>query len=137
MVITGLYDFAPGSIFLVATGEEVWGTMERIEEQVVCALYKNRETSVRTGARITQTGILPFSPELEQCIDSKNVGKVFHGIGGCWGGKYNLGFNNCIHYALECWKQLGGTANWNDVCDGHDSFLFGTNDAGGRDCTIM
>ena len=119
------------------TSDRVWGTMERLGDQVICALYRNENASVRPGARVTQKGILPFSEVLEMYTEKIGVEAVFRGIGGNWNGPYDLKGNNCIHYALECWKRLGGKATWNEVVDGHDSFIPSENDAGGRKCILM
>ena len=115
------------------TSDRIWGTMERLENAVVCALYKHHDASVRIGANVTQTGILPFSPVLEMDItETIGVEDVFRGIGGNWNGPYHLTDNNCIHYALECWKKLGGKATWNEVVDGHHSFIPSNYDVGER-----
>ena len=119
------------------TKKKVWGTMERLGTGVVCALYDSESASVRSGARVTQTGFLPFSDQLEMYTRRINVDKVFRDIGGGWHGDYHLTDNNCIHYALECWERLGGKASWNDVVDAHDAFIPGDHDAAGRDCSIM
>ena len=119
------------------TGTRVWGTMERLGPGVVCALYRSESASVRSCARVTQTGLLPFSDQLEMSTKRLNVDKVFRDIGGGWNGDYHLTDNNCVHYALECWDRLGGKASWNDVVDAHDSFIPGDHDAAGRDCSIM
>lgn len=114
------------------TFDRVWGTMERLEDGVICALYKHENASVRSRARVTQTGILPFSKQLEMCTKGISVKEVFRGVGGNWNGPYHLTDNNCIHYALKCWENLGGKATWNEVVDGHDSFIPSANDPGGR-----
>ena len=115
------------------TRDKVWGTMERLEEGVVCALYKSERASVRKNARVTQTGLLPFSDQLEMLTEEAVCAEeVFHGIGGTWNGEYHLTTNNCVHYALECWEKLGGKASWNDVVDGHNSFFPGNHHPGGR-----
>ena len=115
------------------TGNKVWGTIEKLEDGPICALYKNERDSVRAGARVTQNGLLPFSEQLEMYIKVPICAeKVLK-----WNGNYHLSDNNCIHYALECWERLGGRATWNEVVDGHDSYLPGDYDAGGRDCNLM
>lgn len=119
------------------TSEKVWGTMERLEEEVICALYKNERASVRSNAHVTQIGMLPFSDQLEMYTKCIGVDEVYRGIGGRWNGDYHLTDNNCIHYALECWKRLGGNASWNEVVDGHESILLGDHDAAGRNCFLM
>ena len=114
----------------------IWGTMERLSDGPICALYKSEKESVRLGGRITQKGLLPLSDTLElTCTNNQNVNSVFLEIG--YNGAYHLTDNNCIHYALECWKSLGGKATWNEVVDGHNSYLPGDYDAAGRDCTVM
>jgi len=102
---------------------------------VLCIVV--RKSSVRSGSRITKTGILPWSPELQVTVNSKTAGTVFKGIGGGWNGSYHPLQNNCIHYALKCWMELGGKATWNDVCDGNNSILFDDDDPGGRECILM
>ena len=115
-------------------GATVWGIFERLAfpPRVVCSLYESEEYSIRETARITKTGVLPFRHLLDTKVPSTNVEALFNGIGGCWNGDYNAADNNCIHYALECWKRLEGSANWNQVCDGHSTILNNKNDPGGR-----
>ena len=116
-------------------GNRVWGTMEKLGDGPVCALYKSEEESVRSGARVAQKGLLPFSDKLERYTTNRTVRSVFRGIG--YNGDYHLTDNNCIHYALECWKSLGGKATWNEVVDAHNSYLPDNYDAGGRECIVM
>ena len=113
--------------------DKVWGTMERLEEGVVCALYKSERASVRKDAQVTQVGILPFSNNLEMLTKTDiSVAEVFHGVGGRWNGEYDLTTNNCVHYALEIWKELGGKAAWNDVVDGHNAYFPGNHNPRGK-----
>ena len=117
-----------------SSGATVWGIFERLASppRVVCSLYENEMLSIRETARITKTGVLSFRPILDIKVPSINVDTIFCDIGGCWKGNYNAYDNNCIHYALECWKRLEGNTDWNQVCDGHSTILHNNNDPGGR-----
>lgn len=95
---------------------KVWGILERGYDGVVCALYKSDRESLRTEAKVVEIGWLSTKLTLENL--SLSLEDVFRGIGGRWKGKYHLINNNCIHYALECWRRLGGRASWDDVVGG-------------------
>ena len=88
MVIIDSYVFALSSRITQELAR-VWGTMERLGDGVMCALYDSEGASICSGARITQTGLLPFSDQLEMCTKCISVDEVFHGIGGGWNGKYS------------------------------------------------
>lgn len=101
---------------------KVWGILERIEDGIICALYKSERESLRSDACVAgfpASNFLAWPKPVE--LDDVHIGveEVFRGIGGQWNGKYHLIKNNCIHYALECWRWLGGNAEWDDVVDGN------------------
>ena len=101
MAIIDIFHFAQLQCY-PGTSERIWGTIEKLENGPMCALYRNESDSVRAGARVTHNGFLPFSEQLEMHIEEPIcVGKVFR-----WNGRYNLTDNNCIHYALGCWGSL-------------------------------
>ena len=105
------------------THRKVWGVLERLDDGVACSLYKSERESLRTEAYVVNSfsvGVL-FNSYKKLEMDGLCVGveELFRGIGGKWNGKYHLLRNNCIHYALECWKRLGGDAVWNGVVDGN------------------
>ena len=120
------------SQYFPSTQNKVWGTMERLGDGVICALYANERASFRTESSVTQNGSKMFFPESLDMDVSKRVEEIFRGIGGGWKGNYHFADNNCIHYAIECWKRLGGNVKWNDVVDGQSSILPDRNDPSGR-----
>ena len=100
---------------------KVWGIMERGLDGVICALYKSERESLRREAKVVQVGYW-FTRTLEMSGLSVRLEEVYRNVGGRWRERYHLLNNNCIHYALECWKKLGDSVSWDDIADGHATY---------------
>lgn len=131
-----------------ARRDKVWGTLERVGDGVICALYKNESDSCRyPGARVVTTDTQGAPLEMDVTVPI-SVGDVFRGIGVNYNGRYNVINNSCIHYAVECWTRFGGSVLPTDVMDGHMAFNARYNpegtapestseDASERTCCVM